>query len=335
MGGKRSARKPTLLDVGRLAGTSTAVVSYVLNGGPRPVSEKTRVKVEEAIQMLGYRRNPLAGALSGGRSNLIGLLVPDTANAFYGELSRCIEAEGRGRGLLTLLGNTGYGSSLGDEYGEAFSELRPRGIFVTTGEAPRGDDETPRVFLQWAVPGAGSPNVTFNDHEGARLVVEHLVEHGYTDIACLAGEIEVGPAVGREGGWRRAMADAGLPTAGRLVRSSFDRVAAEQAVKRVLRGRDRPRAIYATTDEQALITIRTATNLGLRVPEDLAVVGFDGIREAVLGGFPLTTVRLPLETFAARAFDALDRVHAGDAPRDAILDGTLSVGVTCGCEPRT
>ncbi|MEV0678546.1 LacI family DNA-binding transcriptional regulator [Actinosynnema sp. NPDC050436] len=334
MGARKASRRPTLLDVGRLAGTSTAVVSYVLNGGPRPVSDKTRVKVEEAIRMLGYRRNPLAGALSGGRSNLIGLLVPDTANAFYGELSRCVEAEGRRRGLLTLLGNTGYGSSLGDEYGEAFSELRPRGIFVTTGDRPRHDDETPRVYLQWAAPDGTSPSVTFNDSEGARLVVEHLLGHGYEDIACLAGEIEAGPARGREGGWRRAMADAGLPTGGRLVRAPFDRVEAGRVVRRVIEGDRRPRAIYATTDEQALVTIRTATSLGLRVPEDLAVVGFDGVREARLGSFPLTTVCLPFEEFAACAFDALDQVEQGAGPgAPVVLDGTLSVGVTCGCDP--
>ncbi len=334
MGAKKAARRPTLLDVGRLAGTSTAVVSYVLNGGPRPVSDKTRIKVEEAIRMLGYRRNPLAGALSGGRSNLIGLLVPDTANAFYGELSRYIEAEGRRRGLLTLLGNTGYGSSLGDEYGEAFSELRPRGIFVTTGEQPPQEDETPRVYLQWAVPDIASPSVTFNDFQGAKLVVEHLLGHGYEDIVCVAGEIEEGPAIGREGGWRQAMESAGLPTAGRLVRASFDRVEAERAVRQVLEGGSRPRAIYATTDEQALVTIRTATSLGLRVPDDLAVVGFDGVREARLGSFPLTTISLPLEEFAVRAFDALDETFYEGASSGAsvVLDGTLSIGVTCGCE---
>ncbi|RKT55780.1 LacI family DNA-binding transcriptional regulator [Saccharothrix australiensis] len=330
-----SARRPTLHDVGRLAGTSTAVVSYVLNGGPRPVSDKTRIKVEEAIRMLGYRRNPLAGALSGGRSNLVGLLVPDTANAFFGELSRCVEAEGRRRGLLTLLGNTGYHSSLGDEYGEAFSELRPRGIFVTTGQQPRHEDETPRVYVQWAAPDPTSPSVTFDDFGGARLVVEHLIGHGYGDIACVAGEIEAGPAIGREGGWRRAMEDAGLPTEGRLVRAFFDRVEAERAVRRVLEGDDRPRAIYATTDEQALVTIRTATSLGLRVPDDLAVVGFDGVREARLGSFPLTTVRLPFEELAVRAFDALDETFYGGGGPGAtvVLDGTLSIGVTCGCEP--
>ncbi|WP_242903322.1 LacI family DNA-binding transcriptional regulator [Actinomadura terrae] len=329
----RPARRPTLLDVGRLAGTSTAVVSYVLNGGPRPVSAKTRVKVEEAIQMLGYRRNPLAGALSGGRSNLVGLLVPDTANAFFGELSRYIEAEGRRRGLLTLLGNTGYGTSLGDEYAEAFSDLRPRGMFVTTGEQARQDDETPRVYIQWAAPDTTSPSVTFNDFQGARLVVEHLLRHGYEDIFCVAGELDAGPAVGREGGWRRAMEGAGLPTEDRLVRVSFDRVEAETAVRPVLAGEDRPRAIYATTDEQALVTIRAATSLGLRVPEDVAVVGFDGIREARLGSIPLTTVRLPLEELAVRAFDVLEETfyEGGPAGTSVVLDGTLSIGVTCGC----
>ncbi|MFI0411684.1 LacI family DNA-binding transcriptional regulator [Actinomadura sp. 3N508] len=332
-GTARPVRRPTLLDVGRLAGTSTAVVSYVLNSGPRPVSAATRVKVEEAIEMLGYRRNPLAGALSGGRSNLIGLLVPDTANAFFGELSRYVEAEGRRRGLLTLLGNTGYRASLGDDYGEAFSELRPRGIFVTTGEEPRQEDETPRVYVQWASPDTASPSVTFNDLQGARLAVEHLLWHGYEDVFCVAGELEAGPAKGREGGWRQAMEDARLPTEGRLVRVPFDRVEAERAVRPVLEGGNRPRAIYATTDEQAFATIRTATSLGLRVPGDLAVVGFDGVREARFGSIPLTTICLPLEELAVRAFDALEDTFydGGGSAGSVVLDGTLSIGVTCGC----
>lgn len=334
-GGKRLGRKPTLLDVGRLAGTSTAVVSYVLNDGPRPVSAATRQRVEEAIQMLGYRRNPLAGALRGGRSNLVGLLVPDTANAFFGELSRCVETEGRRRGLLTLLGNTGYDDTLGDEYGEAFSELRPRGIFVTTGEQPEHDDETPRIYLQWPGPESTSPSVTFNDFDGARCAVEHLLWHGYDDIVCVAGMIEDGPAVGREGGWRDAMERAGLSTEKRLVRVSFDRLEAEIAIRPILEGGQRPRAIYATTDEQAFATIRAAMSLGLRVPEDLAVVGFDGVREARLGSTPLTTIDLPMEDLAARAFDLLEEVFYDGTSSTApvVLDGRLSVGATCGCHP--
>ncbi|MEU4805438.1 substrate-binding domain-containing protein [Actinosynnema sp. NPDC023587] len=148
--------------------------------------------------------------------------------------------------------------------------------------------------------------MTFNDHLGARTVVDHLLWHGYQDVVCVAGEIGAGPAEGREGGRRQAMESP-----------------------------DRPRAICATTDEQALVTIRTATSLGLRVPDGLAVVGFDGVREARLGSFPLTTVGLPFEEFAVRAFDALGAVfHDGGSPSAPVVpDGTLSVGVTCGCAP--
>src|SRR5690554_3602296 len=117
-----AVRRPTLRDVAELAGTSTAVVRYVVNDGPRAVAPKTRARVEEAIRELGYRRNPIAGALSAGRSNLVGLLVPDTANGFFGELSRHIEGEGRARGLLTLLGNTGYDGDVAEEYRLAFSD---------------------------------------------------------------------------------------------------------------------------------------------------------------------------------------------------------------------
>src|SRR5690554_2595100 len=95
------SRRPTLRDVATLAGTSTAVVSYAVNDGPLAVAPATRQRVEAAIRERGYRRNPLAGALSAGHSNLVGLLVPDTANGFFGELSRHIQGEGRARGLLT------------------------------------------------------------------------------------------------------------------------------------------------------------------------------------------------------------------------------------------
>ena len=91
------ARRPTLADVARLAGTSTAVVSYVLNDGPRAVAPQTKARVEGAIAQLGYRRNPLASALMAGRSNLVGLLVPDSSNAFFSELAREFEREGKAR----------------------------------------------------------------------------------------------------------------------------------------------------------------------------------------------------------------------------------------------
>lgn len=324
-------RRPTLADVAAKAGTSTAVVSYVVNNGPRQVAPATRERVERAIGELGYRRNPIAGALSVGRSNMVGLLVPDTANGFFGELSRCFESEGRLRGYMTLLGNTGYDATVAEEYVLAFSDLRPRGIF-TTSVAPGvvTAPGAPLVFIH-SIPGRTvAPSVRFDDVSGARTAVEHLIGHGFTDIHCLGGEHTGDPASLRAEGWRQAMSAAGLPTEGRLHRASFDRVAAEAEVRRMLGREPWPRAIFATTDEQALAVLRAVVAVGARVPDDIAVVGFDGIREATLGSVRLTTVRVPVEALAAHAFDILE-APGGDESAQVVLPGELVLGDTCGC----
>ncbi|GAA3887502.1 LacI family DNA-binding transcriptional regulator [Leifsonia kafniensis] len=324
-------RRPTLADVASLAGISTAVVSYVINDGPRTVSPATKAKVESAIATLGYRRNPLASALSAGRSNLVGLLVPDSSNAFFSELSRHLEAEGRRRGLLTLLGNTAYKRETEVDYENAFSDLRARGIFVTSvGQGGADADDCPRIYLHSAPLESEGPRVLFDDAGGAFEAVRHLLEHGYTDIHCLTGPNDVGPSGRRELGWLQAMQEAGLPTDDRLHRVSYDRFDAESAVLSILGAEHPPRVIFATTDEQALATMRAAAVLGLRVPEDLAVVGFDGIRETLRGSIRMTTVALPLQQLAVAAYETLDAwLEHGDAQHH-MLPGTLVVGDTCG-----
>ncbi|GAA1318290.1 LacI family DNA-binding transcriptional regulator [Leucobacter albus] len=349
-----SSRRPTLADVAARAGTSTAVVSYVVNNGPRAVAPATKQRVEQAIEELGYRRNPIAGALSAGHSNLVGLIVPDTANGFFGELSRHFEAEGRKRGFLTMLGNTGYDGQISAHYISGFSDLRARGIFtMSVAQGNEISADVPLVFIHSVPDGVSAPSVRFDDHAGAMLAVEHLIGHGFTDILCLAGTHAGDPASLRVQGWEQAMTEAGLSTEGRVFRSSFDRVRVEADVREVLERGDRPQAIFATTDEQALAVLRAAAAVGVRVPEDLALVGFDGIREALLGRVRLTTVRVPMEQLAAQAFDLLDSLGpaaaratapavataTGAAPAPAVapelehlvFPGELVLGETCGC----
>lgn len=329
-----AARRPTLADVAALAGTSTAVVSYVVNDGPRPVAPDTRRRVESAIETLGYRRNPLAGALSAGRSNLVALLVPDSSNAFFGELARRVEGEGRRHGLLTLLGNAAYDADAEREYLAAFSDLRPRGVLVASiSEAAELPLDCPRVYLHSAPPGAHAPSVVFDDVGGARDAVRHLLGHGHAQVACIAGPTGFGPSGRREQGWREALDAAGAD--GRLHRTSFERVDAERDMLTLLASPARPAAVFATTDEVALAVVRAAKLLGLRVPEDVAIVGFDGIREALHGSVRLTTIRLPLDRLATEAFAVLER--SGDATGDdvlIVLPGVLRVGETCGCGER-
>lgn len=324
-------RRPTLADVGREAGTSTAVVSYVINNGPRRVAAATRLKVEDAIIRLGYRRNSLAGALSVGHTNLVGLLVPDSSNAFFSELARHVEVAARSRGYLTLLGNTNYNREIERGYESAFSDVQAAAIFVVSidPDAPVAG-HTPRIYLHSA-PGTGdTSSVQFDDAAGARLAVEHLLGHGHTEIHCVTSLDDFGPTGRRARGWADAMAAAGLPTQGLLHRVPLDRLEAETALRSLL-STNAPPAIFATTDEHAIAVMRAAALAGVRVPEQSALVGFDGIREALLGSVRLTTVAVPLAAMAERVFDHLAGWNP-DAPHPVtVLPPTLSIGETCGC----
>jgi LacI family transcriptional regulator len=326
-------RRPTMADVAHRAGTSTAVVSYVVNGGPRPVAAGTRALVEQAITDLGYRRNPLAGALVAGRTNLVGLLVPDSSNAFFSEMARHVEQEARRRGLLMLLGNTSYHPAAEQDYEAAFADLRAVGTLVTSIAAAAGpEDDCPRVYVHSKPADSAGPSVVFDDLNGAVEAVEHLRWHGYDDIHCVTGPDDFGPAGRRKEGWALALSRAGLPRRGKLHRAPFERLQAERRLREMLSSADPfPRAVFATTDEQALATMRAAFSLRLRVPEDLALIGFDGISEALHGWVRLTTVSVPLHELAVRAFDTLETWNSDGQEQSVVLPVTLAVGNTCGC----
>lgn len=322
--------RATLADVARLAEVSTAVVSYVLNNGPRKVSDDLRIRVEQAIAQLGYRRNRLASALISGKSNLVGLLVPDASNPFFGELAREVEKAAHARGYMTLIGNTGHEVATERNYLQAMGDLRVRGIFVTSVNEQQEDTGTsPIIYLHSAPPDAVGNRVLFDDFAGGMLATRHLIGLGYREIFCLAGDSDFGPFLQRRLGWQRAMTDAGLPFEGRYHHVSSDRLEAARQIRRLVEQNRGLRAIFATSDEQALAALRAAAETGSRVPGDIAIVGFDGIREALLGGVRLTTIALPIPQLVARAFDKLEST-AGDLHPDNRLPGELVIGETCG-----
>lgn len=328
-----SSRRPTLADVARLAGTSTAVVSYVVNDGPRPVSEKTRAKVQEAIEQLGYRQNPMASALMMGRSNLVGLLVPDSSNAFFSEMARKIEQEAKNREFITILGNTAYDAATEIKYEMAFSDLLPRVIFVTSIDSTAQSKQAgPRIYLHSRPVNSHDPCVIFDDVGGGILATEHLISHGFENIHCVTGPDDFGPSGQRKHGWEMAMHSAGFSTEGRVHRAPYSRLETESVVKDLLSSPNPPRAIFATTDEQAIAVLRAATVAGKRVPEDLAIVGFDGIREALFGSVRITTISLPLTELARRAFEVLAGWEDPEAVKQWVLSGSLVLGETCGCD---
>ena len=303
--------KVTRDDVARLAGTSTAVVSYVINNGPRPVAPATRERVLAAIKELGYRPDRVAQAMASRRTDLIGLIIPDARQPFFGEMAHAVEQAASERGKMVLVGNTDYIAEREVHYLRAFLGMRVSGLILVSHAlndqaAAEIDAWDARVVLLHERPEAiDDVAVVTDDLGGAQLAVRHLLEHGHPYVACMGGTADT-PAVGdpvsdHVEGWKRAMAEAGLSTEGRLFEAPYNRYDAYRAALEILSGPRRPPAMFCSTDDQAIGVLRAARELGLEVPRDLSVVGFDDVPEAALLAPALTTVRQPLREMGRAA----------------------------------
>lgn len=268
--------KVTRDDVARLAGTSTAVVSYVINNGPRPVAPATRERVLAAIQELGYRPDRVAQAMASRRTDLIGMIVPDARQPFFAEMAHAVERAAADRGKMVLVGNSDYRDEREIHYLRAFLGMRVAGlILVSQGMSEPAAQEIEawdaRVVLLHERPEAlDDVAVVTDDVGGAQLATRHLLEHGHAYVACLGG-IESTPSIGdpvadHVEGWRRAMREAGRSVEGRLYQAAYDRYDAYGTALRILSGPDRPPAIFCATDDQAIGVLRAARELRLDVP---------------------------------------------------------------------
>ena len=326
----RSARSVTLADVARYAGVSTAVVSYVVNDGPRPVAPATAERVRSAISVLGYRPNSHARALVSGRTGILGLVHPGTANPFFGEYNDVLYEVATRSGVALLTAN-----SAGDPVAERqlIEDLARRsvdGILVMTSMAPTdipklGDPGLPILFIDCPFPVPGQRSIGPNSVAGARTVVEHLIlEHGHRDIALLAGSPVPEE---REQGWREALRANGLPD-GPLIRTDYGLDGTYQAARALVTQPDRPSAIFVSSDLQAYGALHAIHEHGLRIPQDIAVVSFDGNSESAHTWPPLTLVRQPVSAMAEAAITGMLR---NSPPGHELFDMELIVRQSCGC----
>ncbi|MFI8929003.1 LacI family DNA-binding transcriptional regulator [Streptomyces sp. NPDC053474] len=338
--------KVTRDDVARLAGTSTAVVSYVINNGPRPVAPATRERVLAAIKELGYRPDRVAQAMASRRTDLIGMIVPDARQPFFAEMTHAVEQAASERGKMVLVGNSDYVEERETHYLRAFLGMRVSGLILvshglTDQAAAEIDAWDARVVLLHERPEAiDDVAVVTDDVGGAQLATRHLLEHGHEYVACVGGTAAT-PTVGdpvsdHVEGWRRAMREAGRPTEGRLFEAPYNRYDAYQLALGFLSGPDRPTAIFCSTDDQAIGVLRAARELRIDVPGELAVAGFDDVKEAALTDPPLTTVASDRPAMARAAVDlVLDdglRVAGSRRERLKVFPSRLVVRRSCGCD---
>lgn len=295
-------------DVARRAGTSTAVVSYVLNNGPRPVSPRTREKVLRAVGELGYRINGSARALRSRRSKIIGVILPDSSHPFFAEVLRLIERASFERGYVVMTGNSFSDAERELEYLDLFREHQVDGVILTVdpSDAVRVsiDPSIPTVLLDEPSPGLHASTMTVDNELAAHAATQVLIAEGHTRIGFIGGTPGLPSADAREKGWRRALTDAGLK-AETLERTDFTREAGFATGARFLDAATPPSGIFVASDQQAVGLIRACNERSISVPADLSVVAFDDSDDAVYTSPTLTTVRQPMSDIVTRALTLL------------------------------
>lgn len=291
------ARRATIRDVAEQAGVSVGTVSNFVSD-KKPISPPTRERIETAIRELGWIPNAAVRVVRGGRSPVIGFLVPDSGNPFFTEVARGIEDVAIANGGLVVTCNTAGEAEREDHFAKSLSEMRVAGAVFT--EMTASDQHIERLAASGATvvlfgrsERARLNTITVDDERGGFLVGRHLVERGCRNIAFLGGpggEPQLGR---REVGIARSLTSARRTAYRRLDAEGTSLNARLAAATTLLTLGHVPDGIICGNDQIALAVLAAATAQGLRVPEDLAVIGYDDIEAASLAPVPLTTVRQP------------------------------------------
>lgn len=303
----------SMKDVAALAGVSVGTVSNVLNS-PALVSDATRARVEKAIAKLGWVRNESARQLRAGRSRSIGMVVMDVANPFFTDIVSGVEDYVQDQGYSVQLGNSAQQVEREAAHLRLFEQHRVRGLLLApikeVGQRVvelrrRG---IPVVIVDRASEDAPYCSVAVDDVEGGRLAVDHLVAQGHRTIAFVGGPMTIQQVRDRHLGAQLALSQLGdsgqltTITTARLDTGSGT-VAADQLV--AFPAADRPTAVFAANDLLAIGLLQGFVTRGLRVPEDISLIGYDDIDFAAAAAVPLSSIRQPRHALGVRAAELL------------------------------
>jgi LacI family transcriptional regulator len=321
----------TIREVAKSAGVSYATVSHVINN-TRVVSPETRQRVLDAMAKLGYRPNALARSLRQGRTNTLGLVLPDSANPFFAEIGRSLEEETLNKGYSVFLCNTMLDPQRELFHVDVLSKRQVDGvIFVGAGDLGNALDFLVREDMPVVMINPNRPNaqvdVVLSDHQlGGFLATQHLIQLGHTRIACIAGPSGSASSEERLNGYRSALKQARIPVDEKLVLRGDDHSKSGMDLTHsILRMTTRPTAIFATNDLMALGVLRAAAEDGCSVPQDLAVVGYGNLELSEFTNPPLSTIAQPKNEMCVQTVGLLlERIsQKGLPPRRLVLPPKL------------
>jgi len=298
-------------DVADLAGVSITTVSHVINK-TRFVSDELIERVNKAMEVLDYHPNTLARSLRSGQTKTIGLVIPDISNQFFAEVSRKIEDKGFEYGYSVFLCNTDDDSSKEKSYIDVLLANQVDGIvFISAGEVSNNlkkvlDSDVPIVIADRDIEEIQSDIVLLDNFHGGYEATKYLIGLGHKRIGCITGPSPVTPSALRLQGFKTAMHESGLKFDPLLItQGDFRYQSGEVAMLDLLSNPQRPTAVFVFNDMMALGAIRAVYNRGLKVPDDLSLIGFDDIPLSRALYPTLTTMAQPILEMANLVVDLL------------------------------
>jgi DNA-binding LacI/PurR family transcriptional regulator len=341
---RQSTGRVTAKDIAAKLGISSMTVSRVMNKRTN-VDEQTRARVLEAAKDLGYSPNRIAKSLVLRRTNTLGVVVPEITHSFFPEAIRGMEEVAYQAQYRLILMHSAENADREKDAILTLESERVDGILISMAQSVE-DYELYRLVIQRGVPivffdrcvqNIGASCVSLDDEESAFKITNHLIDHGYAPIAHLSGPQKVSIGRARLRGFGRALSERGMQVCDEwIVESGFQEKDGYNGM-RILLGLPldhRPRAVVAVNDPAAFGAFKAITEAGLRIPEDIALVGFSDDIRAGLMPTPLTTIRQPACEVGKRAAQKLIGIIEGKTPEveNIVIHGVEIIRESCGSE---
>ncbi|AZR73766.1 hypothetical protein BBF96_10440 [Anoxybacter fermentans] len=310
----------TINDIAKAANVSKATVSYVINNKPG-VSEVTRQKILQIMKEMNYRPNAVARGLAGQKTEMLGLVIPDITDMFYADIIRGVENTANRFNYTLNLCTTHAEPQKEKDVVDSFTSGRVDGVILMTYHLnidyiyelkKRG---IPFVFIDCPIDDESIYSIIVDNEEGGYKATEYLIKLGHKEIAFIHGSRDSWDNESRFKGYCRALKDYGLKFQEEFIKhGEFQKIGGYQVTKELLKLEKKPTAIFAANDQMALGALSAILEAGLKVPDDISIIGFDDIEAAALVDPPLTTISQPTAKMGQKAVELLMDLIRGEEP---------------------